>query len=134
MRHLVVGMSAALLQGARGATEDIDVWFANPSDPEIAAGAHEGMPSVRKAAVRAAVLSGGDPRATDSERAGPQIPAAPRTKSAARRPQDARCPVSQARRSAASASSSVPSISPRARSVPSVAHASRPCSSQARTR
>lgn len=41
MRHLVVGMSAALLQGARGATEDIDVWFANPSDPEIAAAARE---------------------------------------------------------------------------------------------
>lgn len=28
VRFMLVGMSAALLQGARGATEDIDLWFA----------------------------------------------------------------------------------------------------------
>jgi predicted nucleotidyltransferase len=33
--YLVVGMSAALLQGARGATEDIDLWFHDLSDPRI---------------------------------------------------------------------------------------------------
>jgi hypothetical protein len=26
VRYLIVGMSAALLQGARGATEDVDLW------------------------------------------------------------------------------------------------------------
>lgn len=35
IRYLVVGMSAALLQGARGATEDIDLWFENLSDPRV---------------------------------------------------------------------------------------------------
>lgn len=37
---LVVGMSAALLQGARGATEDIDLWFEHPDDPRIHEAAH----------------------------------------------------------------------------------------------
>jgi hypothetical protein len=41
VRFLVVGMSAALLQGARGATEDIDLWFGDPSDAEIGAAARE---------------------------------------------------------------------------------------------
>lgn len=36
VRYLVIGMSAALLQGARGATEDIDLWFEDASDPRIA--------------------------------------------------------------------------------------------------
>lgn len=36
IRFLVVGMSAALVQGARGATEDIDLWFEDVSDPGIA--------------------------------------------------------------------------------------------------
>ena len=33
---MLVGMSAALVQGARGSTEDIDLWFENPNDPRIA--------------------------------------------------------------------------------------------------
>ncbi len=33
---MIVGMSGALIQGARGATEDIDLWFEDPSDPRIA--------------------------------------------------------------------------------------------------
>lgn len=33
--YLLVGMSAALLQGARGATEDIDLWFRDLDDPRI---------------------------------------------------------------------------------------------------
>ncbi len=33
---MLVGMSAALMQGARGATEDIDLWFADPADARIA--------------------------------------------------------------------------------------------------
>jgi predicted nucleotidyltransferase len=36
VRYLVVGMSAALLQGARGLTEDIDLWFERLDDPRIA--------------------------------------------------------------------------------------------------
>jgi predicted nucleotidyltransferase len=36
VRYIVVGMSAALLQGARGATEDVDLWFENVDDPRIA--------------------------------------------------------------------------------------------------
>lgn len=32
---LLVGMSAALLQGARGATEDLDLWFQDLDDPRI---------------------------------------------------------------------------------------------------
>jgi predicted nucleotidyltransferase len=35
VRFLVVGMSAALLQGARGATDDIDLWFERLDDPGI---------------------------------------------------------------------------------------------------
>lgn len=36
VNFMLVGMSAALLQGARGATEDIDLWFQNLDDPRIA--------------------------------------------------------------------------------------------------
>lgn len=36
IRFMIVGMSAALIQGARGSTEDIDIWFEDPSDPRIA--------------------------------------------------------------------------------------------------
>jgi len=36
VRYIVVGMSAALLQGARGATEDVDLWFESADDPRIA--------------------------------------------------------------------------------------------------
>ena len=36
VRYLIVGMSAALLQGARGSTEDIALWFESTSDPRIA--------------------------------------------------------------------------------------------------
>lgn len=35
VRYMVVGMSAALLQGARGVTEDIDLWFERLDDPKI---------------------------------------------------------------------------------------------------
>jgi hypothetical protein len=35
VRYLVVGMSAALIQGARGLTEDIDLWFENLGDSRI---------------------------------------------------------------------------------------------------
>lgn len=35
VRYLIVGMSAALMQGARGATEDIDLWFETLGDPRI---------------------------------------------------------------------------------------------------
>ena len=41
VRYLVVGMSAALLQGARGATDDIDLWFENIGDPRIGDAARE---------------------------------------------------------------------------------------------
>jgi hypothetical protein len=33
---LVVGMSAALLEGATGSTQDIDLWFESLTDPRIA--------------------------------------------------------------------------------------------------
>lgn len=36
VRFLVVGMSAALIQGVRGSTEDIDLWFEQASDDRIA--------------------------------------------------------------------------------------------------
>lgn len=35
VRFLVVGMTAAVLQGARGVTEDIDLWFERLDDPRI---------------------------------------------------------------------------------------------------
>ncbi len=35
VRYLLVGMSAALLQGARGATEDLDLWFESLGDPRL---------------------------------------------------------------------------------------------------
>jgi hypothetical protein len=41
VRYLLVGMSAALLQGARGATEDIDIWFESTADPRIGEAARE---------------------------------------------------------------------------------------------
>jgi predicted nucleotidyltransferase len=36
VRFMVVGMSGALIQGARGATEDIDLWFEDVGDARIA--------------------------------------------------------------------------------------------------
>jgi|ERR1019366_591207 hypothetical protein len=36
VRFMVVGMSGALIQGARGATEDIDLWFEDVTDSRIA--------------------------------------------------------------------------------------------------
>jgi hypothetical protein len=36
VRFMVVGMSGALIQGARGATEDIDLWFEDVADLRIA--------------------------------------------------------------------------------------------------
>jgi hypothetical protein len=35
VRFMVVGMSGALIQGARGATEDIDLWFEDLTDLRI---------------------------------------------------------------------------------------------------
>ncbi len=35
VRYLLVGLSAALLQGANVSTQDIDVWFEDLSDPRI---------------------------------------------------------------------------------------------------
>ena len=37
IRFLVVGLSAAALQGAPVVTEDIDLWFEDLSDPKLAA-------------------------------------------------------------------------------------------------
>ena len=39
VRYLLVGMSAALLQGARGATEDVELWFESIADERIGAAA-----------------------------------------------------------------------------------------------
>lgn len=36
VRYMLVGMSAALVQGARGSTEDLDLWFEQLTDPKIA--------------------------------------------------------------------------------------------------
>jgi hypothetical protein len=41
VRYLVIGMTSAVLQGARGVTEDIDLWFERPDDPRIAEAAHD---------------------------------------------------------------------------------------------
>jgi len=41
VRYLVTGMSAALLQGARGSTEDIDLWFEDIADERIGKAARE---------------------------------------------------------------------------------------------
>ena len=35
VRYLIIGMSAALLQGARGVTEDVDLWFERLDEPGI---------------------------------------------------------------------------------------------------
>lgn len=36
VRYMVVGLSAAIVQGANSMTQDIDLWFASVSDPQIA--------------------------------------------------------------------------------------------------
>jgi predicted nucleotidyltransferase len=36
VRFMIVGLSAAVLQGANTSTRDIDLWFADASDPRIA--------------------------------------------------------------------------------------------------
>jgi len=41
VRYLLVGMSAALLQGARGSTEDIDLWFEDLGDSRISDAARQ---------------------------------------------------------------------------------------------
>ncbi len=48
VRYLIVGMSAALLQEARGATEDIELWFETLGDPLANAIVHR----AKKSAVR----------------------------------------------------------------------------------
>lgn len=35
VRYMVVGLSAAIVQGANSSTQDIDLWFATSSDPQI---------------------------------------------------------------------------------------------------
>lgn len=35
VRFIIVGLSAAVLQGANSSTRDIDIWFEDVSDPEI---------------------------------------------------------------------------------------------------
>ena len=40
VRYLVVGVTAASMQGARVATEDVDLWFADTSDPRVGEAAH----------------------------------------------------------------------------------------------
>ena len=35
VRYLVVGVTAASMQGARVATEDVDLWFADTADTRI---------------------------------------------------------------------------------------------------
>ena len=44
VRYLVIGMSAALLQGARGVTEDVDLWFERLDEPKI--GEARGAPTM----------------------------------------------------------------------------------------
>lgn len=39
VRYLVVGMSAALIQGVRGSTEDVDIWFESLADPALSTAA-----------------------------------------------------------------------------------------------
>ena len=41
VRFLVVGLSAAVIQGANAATRDIDLWFEDISDPRIATAIQE---------------------------------------------------------------------------------------------
>jgi predicted nucleotidyltransferase len=36
VRYMLVGMAAALVQGARGATEDVDLWIEDLADPRVA--------------------------------------------------------------------------------------------------
>lgn len=36
VRYMIVGLTAAIIQGANTATRDIDLWFAAVSDPQIA--------------------------------------------------------------------------------------------------
>ena len=44
VEFLVVGLAAAALQGAPAVTQDIDLWFRNPSDPALqSAGGHAGL-------------------------------------------------------------------------------------------
>ena len=41
VRYLIIGMSAALLQGARGVTEDVDLWFERLDEPRIGEAARQ---------------------------------------------------------------------------------------------
>ena len=36
VQFVILGMSAAVLQGATGTTQDVDLWFEDPADPRIA--------------------------------------------------------------------------------------------------
>lgn len=40
VRYLLVGVSAAVLQGANALTQDLDLWFEETSDPRIGEAAH----------------------------------------------------------------------------------------------
>ena len=41
VRYILVGLSAAVLQGANTGTRDIDIWFEDTTDPRISAAVHE---------------------------------------------------------------------------------------------
>ena len=60
VRFIVVGMSAALLQGATGATQDIDLWFEDSSDARIAEAARRagGFYAMASFGLRPPVLGG----------------------------------------------------------------------------
>jgi hypothetical protein len=44
VRFMVVGLSAAALQGAPGVTQDVDLWLADLSDTIIGLSLHEAHP------------------------------------------------------------------------------------------
>lgn len=40
VRYMIVGLAAAIIQGANTVTRDIDLWFNSIADPHIAPAAH----------------------------------------------------------------------------------------------
>lgn len=94
VRFLIVGMSAALLQSARGSTEDIDIWFDRLDDERIAEAArraggimsfsteqarceahlHDGFSSSQAQGLRTQECSASTPRRVGGFHAGRGVP------------------------------------------------------------
>jgi hypothetical protein len=82
VRFLVVGMSAAILHGVPGSTQDVDLWFESLADERIVEGVCRGAHGPRRPLQSPA--REGRARLPDALEAGPRVPDATQVRQAVR--------------------------------------------------